>query len=88
LAVSFVSPDTEAHWRLIEKRQNISVPREVEAGFEPQTIPVPSHPLPNPLLHPLSHPLGTAHDPSGGMKGKRPNKKDKLRMAQQQTSGQ
>jgi len=87
LAVSFVSPDTEAHWRLIVKRQNISVPREVEAGFEPQTIPVPSHPLPNPLLHPLSHPLGTAHDPSGGMKGKRPNKKDKLRMAQQ-PSGQ
>jgi superfamily II DNA/RNA helicase len=79
LAVSFVSPDTEAHWRMIEKRQNISVPREVEAGFEPQTIPVPTHPLHNPL----PHPSGTAHDPRGGIKGKRPNKKDKLRLAQQ-----
>ncbi|WP_350296776.1 DEAD/DEAH box helicase [Limnohabitans sp. Rim8] len=83
LAVSFVSPDTEAHWRLIEKRQNISVPREVEAGFEPQTDSNPVRPLPNPLMHPL----GTAHDPRGGIKGKRPNKKDKLRMAQQ-PSGQ
>ena len=83
LALSFVSPDTEAHWRLIEKRQNISVPREVEAGFEPQTVSNPAHPLPNPLLHPM----GTAHDPRGGIKGKRPNKKDKLRMAQQ-PSGQ
>ena len=87
LAVSFVSPDTEAHWRLIEKRQNISVPREVEAGFEPQTDSNPVRPLPNPLMHPLQHPLGTAHDPRGGIKGKRPNKKDKLRMAQQ-PSGQ
>jgi superfamily II DNA/RNA helicase len=75
LALSFVSPDTEAHWRLIEKRQNISVPREVETGFEPQTLtgPAPTQP----------HPLGSANDPRGGLKGKRPNKKDKLRMAQQ-----
>ena len=76
LALSFVSPDTEAHWRLIEKRQNISVPREVETGFEPQTLtgPAPTQP----------HPLGSANDPRGGLKGKRPNKKDKLRLAQQQ----
>ena len=40
LAVSFVSPDTEAHWRLIEKRQSISVPREVLVGFEPQALEV------------------------------------------------
>jgi len=75
LALSFVSPDAEAHWRLIEKRQNISVPREVETGFEPQTLtgPAPTQP----------HPLGSANDPRGGLKGKRPNKKDKLRMAQQ-----
>jgi ATP-dependent RNA helicase RhlE len=75
LAVSFVSPDTEAHWRLIEKRQNISVPREVLDGFEPQSLPSPKSLLP--------HPVGTANDPTGGIKGKRPNKKDKLRMAQQ-----
>lgn len=77
LAVSFVSPDTEAHWRLIEKRQNISVPREVLDGFEPQTFPAPKRQEP--------HPAGTANDPTGGVKGKRPNKKDKLRMAQQQS---
>jgi superfamily II DNA/RNA helicase len=77
LAVSFVSPETEAHWRLIEKRQNIAVPREVQAGFEPQTV---ASPAANPEL---PHPLGSANDPTGGVKGKRPNKKDKLRMAQQ-----
>ena len=35
LAVSFVSADTEAHFRLIEKRQGQRVPRERVAGFEP-----------------------------------------------------
>ena len=76
LAVSFVSPDTEAHWRLIEKRQSISVPREVLEGFAPS--------LPAALKAPsgAAHPSGVAHDPNGGIKGKRPNKKDKLRMAQ------
>jgi hypothetical protein len=74
--VSFVSPDTEAHWRLIEKRQSISVPREVLEGFEPSApaaLKAPSG---------AAHPPGVAHDPNGGIKGKRPNKKDKLRMAQ------
>lgn len=76
LAVSFVSPDTEAHWRLIEKRQSISVPREVLEGFAPS--------VPAALKAPsgAAHPSGVAHDPNGGIKGKRPNKKDKLRMAQ------
>lgn len=63
LAVSFVSPATQAHWRLIEKRQGLSLPLEVHAGFEPiETAPPPS-------------PGG------GGVKGKRPSKKDKLRAA-------
>ncbi len=35
LAVSFVSPDTEAHFRLIEKRQGRRVLRERIPGFEP-----------------------------------------------------
>lgn len=74
LAVSFVSPDTEAHWRLIEKRQNISVPREVLEGFAPQ------EPLPAKAQVDRAHPVA-GHDPNGGIKGKRPNKKDKLRMA-------
>ncbi len=80
LAVSLVSPDTEAHWRLIEKRQAISVPREVLTGFEPAAA-VPTDTGVN-----APHPLGAAHDPSGGVKGKRPNKKDKLRQARQQAT--
>ena len=76
LAVSFVSPDTESHWRLIEKRQSISVPREVLEGFAPSAPAMPKAPSGT------AHPPGVAHDPNGGIKGKRPNKKDKLRMAQ------
>jgi superfamily II DNA/RNA helicase len=34
VAISFVSADTEAHFRLIEKRQRLRVPREVIAGFQ------------------------------------------------------
>ena len=33
--VSFVSAETEAHFRLIEKRQRFRVPREQISGFEP-----------------------------------------------------
>jgi ATP-dependent RNA helicase RhlE len=35
VAVSFVSTTVEAHFRLIEKRHGIRLPREVIAGFEP-----------------------------------------------------
>ncbi|MDM0106883.1 DEAD/DEAH box helicase [Variovorax sp. J22R24] len=63
LAVSFVSAATEAHFRLIEKRQGLNVPRERVAGFEPVETAVPAT-------------AGT-----GGIKGKRPSKKDKLRAA-------
>jgi len=66
LAISFVSPDTEAHWRLIAKRQGLNLPLETLPGFEPaESAP------PTPL------------DPQGigGVKGKRPSKKDKLRAA-------
>ena len=62
LAVSFVSADTEAHWRLIEKRQGHRVMRERIPGFEPCESAVP-------------------RSASGGVKGKRPSKKDKLREA-------
>ncbi|MGJ7511744.1 DEAD/DEAH box helicase [Variovorax sp. GT1P44] len=63
LAVSFVSAATEAHFRLIEKRQGLNVPRERVAGFEPVETAAPA-------------PAG-----AGGIKGKRPSKKDKLRAA-------
>ena len=67
LAVSFVSAATEAHFRLIEKRQGMALPREQVAGFEPFA---PAAPAATPA------PAGT-----GGIKGKRPSKKDKLRAA-------
>ncbi|WP_310564755.1 DEAD/DEAH box helicase [Hydrogenophaga sp.] len=63
LAVSFVSADTEAHWRLIEKRQGLSLPLEQLPGFEPIDVAAPAGPA------------------GGGIKGKRPSKKDKLRAA-------
>jgi superfamily II DNA/RNA helicase len=68
-AVSFVPAASEAHFRLIEKRQGQRVQREVIAGFEPtETAPG----------------KGAAEAPhgAGGVKGKRPSKKDKLRAAE------
>ena len=62
LALSFVTAEQQAHWRLIEKRQGLSLPLEVVPGFEPVDVP------------PVA--AGT-----GGIKGKRPSKKDKLRAA-------
>ena len=64
VAVSFVTADAEAHFRLIEKRQQLQLPREVLPGFEPTE-------------QPPQRPQG-----AGGIKGKRPSKKDKLRAAQ------
>ena len=64
LAISFISADTQAHFRLIEKRQHMSLPREQIAGFEP-----------------LQAPLASTAPGTGGVKGKRPSKKDKLRAA-------
>jgi ATP-dependent RNA helicase RhlE len=66
LAVSFVSAATEAHFRLIEKRQGIKVAREQVVGFEPVEV----------LATNPADPAGT-----GGIKGKRPSKKDKMRAA-------
>ena len=67
LAVSFVSADTEAHFHLIEKRQGMQLPLEQIAGFESTES-----------VTPVANP--TAPD-NGGIKGKRPSKKDKLRAA-------
>ena len=68
LAVSFIladAPGSEAHFRLIEKRQQQRVPREVVPGFEPAAAPLPP----------------AVADAAGGIKGRRPSKKDKLRAA-------
>ena len=69
MAVTFVSADTEAHFALIEKRQGLSLPRERIAGFEPTEL--------------AASPAPVSHDPqgTGGIKGTRPSKKDKLRAA-------
>ncbi|RYF52878.1 MAG: ATP-dependent helicase, partial [Comamonadaceae bacterium] len=69
VAVSFVTADAEAHFRLIEKRQHLALPLEQIAGFE-RTETAPA------AAPDAQSPAGT-----GGIKGKRPSKKDKLRAA-------
>jgi superfamily II DNA/RNA helicase len=66
LAVSFTSAATEAHFRLIEKRNKLLLPRERMAGFEAVEV---------------APPPPEAAAGAGGVKGKRPSKKDKLRAA-------
>ena len=67
-AISFVTADAEAHFQLIEKRQGLSLPREQIAGFEPTEVAPAVAAAP-------------AAPGNGGIKGKRPSKKDKLRAA-------
>ncbi len=71
LALSFVSAATQAHWRLIEKRQQVKLELESVPGFEAQEVAPP----------PSTSPDAPAGEGSGGVKGKRPSKKDKLRAA-------
>ncbi len=71
LAVSFVCADaagSEAHFRLLEKRLQQRVAREQVAGFEPAAVAAPPATI----------------DPTGGIKGRRKSKKDKLREAKAQ----
>jgi superfamily II DNA/RNA helicase len=77
LAVSFYSPDTEAHLQLIEKRHGLAMTRELVRGFEP----APDAPTESAAWIPAA-PRGL--DPNSGIKGKRPSKKDKLRQLQTQ----
>lgn len=68
IGLSFVSADTLAHWRLIQKRQHLELPLEQVEGFEPaEAAPAGEEAGPPPS--------------TGGIKGKRPSKKDKLRAA-------
>lgn len=62
-AISFVTAESAAHFNLIEKRNELSLPREVIVGFEP-TDPAP-----------------LKSSGTGGVKGRRKSKKDKLREA-------
>ncbi len=71
LAVSFVTVDMQEHWQLICKRQALSAELEEIEGFEPTDTPqLEDAPL-----------VPTGLDINGGIKGKRPSKKDKLRAA-------
>jgi len=72
VAISFVTPEAEAHFRLIEKRQGQRVPRERIEGFEPKAVDADAD------AEAVSAP---PLDPNGGVKGKRKSKKDKLREA-------
>ncbi|MFN7724073.1 MAG: DEAD/DEAH box helicase [Rubrivivax sp.] len=79
-AISFVcadAPGSEAHFRLIEKRQRQRVPREVVPGFEPAPGAAPAAAVPDGATDDAPRGL----DPNGGVKGRRKSKKDKLREA-------
>lgn len=65
-AITFVMPADTAHWKLICKRNQLDIALEQLEGFEP-TEEVPPPPV--------------AQDGNGGIKGRRPSKKDKLRAA-------
>ncbi|WP_372380192.1 DEAD/DEAH box helicase [Xanthomonas sp. NCPPB 1062] len=80
VAISFVTADSAQQWRLIEKRQGLRVPTSVIEGFEPTPVqaPAPDH-APGAAVR--------AADDNGGIKGKRPSKKDKLRAAAQAQAG-
>ena len=70
VAVSLVTADNASHWRLIEKRQGMQLPLEQIEGFEPTPAG------PTDAATPTKAAPGT-----GGIKGKRPSKKDRLRAA-------
>ena len=85
-AVSFVTPEAAPHWRLIAKRYGLqALPLEQLAGFEvvlpaldgaPADGAAPPDGAPGAVQRPAKLPPGT-----GGIKGMRPSKKDKLRAA-------
>ncbi|MFZ6776611.1 DEAD/DEAH box helicase [Undibacterium sp. Ji83W] len=71
-AISFILAEHEMHFRLIEKRQDKRVPRETIAGFEPTAIA-------GEITQEESDARLANDAPTGGIKGKRKSKKDKLR---------
>jgi superfamily II DNA/RNA helicase len=62
--LSFVTAAALAHWNVIQKRQSNALTLEIMEGFDPTDAP------------PLAPKL---NDGTGGIKGRRPSKKDKLR---------
>ncbi len=89
-AISFVTADSAAHFRLIEKRHHLSLERERLPGFEPSEVsaesasPSPLDAVENAPLAPLDvveNAPPAPLDVAGGVKGRRKSKKDKLREA-------
>ena len=66
LAISLVTPADTAHWALICKHNQLQIELEQVPGFDTTEV------LP---------PAPVAQDGTGGIKGRRPSKKDKLRAA-------
>ena len=62
--LSFVTVAALAHWDVIQKRHSNALTLEIMEGFEPTDTPPPAPKL---------------NDGAGGIKGRRPSKKDKLR---------
>lgn len=73
LAYNFVTPESAAHFALISRKQGMRLELETIPGFEVSALPVTvSERVP---------------DANGGVKGRRPSKKDKLRaLAAQQAA--
>ncbi|MDP1774689.1 MAG: DEAD/DEAH box helicase [Methylobacter sp.] len=93
VAISFVSFETEAHFRLIEKRQGLNLTREQIAGFEPEIALAAVKTVANAAAKAVDTAAVDAstapnHPKNGGIKGKRPSKKDKLRAAAARGHGQ
>jgi superfamily II DNA/RNA helicase len=86
-AVSFVTPASAAHWRLIQKRQHLQLTLEEVAGFEPlekvQALSTEAQDETQDEMQVERRSQKVSRDPNdnGGVKGKRPSKKDKLRAA-------
>ena len=96
VAISFVSAETEAHFRLIEKRQGLNLIREQIEGFEPEIVLAPIKPVNSVVVNEdgstsegLAESLKSPNHPkNGGIKGKRPSKKDKQRALAAKGHGQ
>ncbi len=82
VAVSFVTPESEGHWRLIAKRQGLlDLAVEQVPGFELAAPAAGSGTAMAPAQVPGAQRPGKLPPGTGGIKGKRPSKKDKLRAA-------
>jgi superfamily II DNA/RNA helicase len=67
VAVSFISATDLGHWELISKRHGLTAALDTVPGFEPLDAP------------PATTTAATAAPGNGGVKGRRPSKKDKAR---------